>query len=204
MSVNYEKVKQAEDADMETEPETDLRSPLHPRKCCPYHLHAHEEFSWLLWFDFPRALFGIALLVMMFWEARTPVMSTPEWFIVLLTFTLLNLIFLLASSSLAGLWFQRGKAISNLFGPYIEYITVQFLGSTFITCAAAHIGWSISDASPTSTDNTFAWFGLTVPLKYRGYSEWDVGLAVFVVTLIVGLGQLFRIYLHAAITPSKK
>lgn len=184
--------------------EKDLIQPFHRRTCCPYHLHANEEFSWLLWCDFPRALLSIALLVMAFWEALTPVVSTMIWFILLLIFALFNLVLLLAASALSGLWFQKGKSIAHLFAPYIEYIIVQFLGSVVFTSLAGYIYWGLCSASPLSVDTTFSACSLTTPLKYRSYSTWNVGLAVFLGTQIVGLGQLFRVYLTASITRTKR
>lgn len=190
--------------DEQQEQEQDLNSPTHPRKCCPYNVRTHDEYSDLLWCDLFRTLFGIALLIMKIADIFTPLFTSTwewNWLPLLMTFTLVNLIFLLAATSLSGIWFQRGRAISHLFGPYIEFIIIQFINSVIITAGVSYIVWNLDNASPLTMDETFAWIQLTTPIKYRAYSIWNVTSGIFISLLILGLGQIFRIYLSATITP---
>lgn len=188
----------------ETLSEKELNQPLHRRKCCPYSLRSNGEFSALLWADFPRALYSIALLVMFYWENLTPITTPTTWFILLLTYSLINLIFLLAASSLSGMWYQKGKAIERLFDPYLDYIICQFLSSVFITASIAYINWFLCPANPLDLDTTFQTCHLVTPIKYKSFTIWGNAIAVFVSVQIVCLGKLFHVYLIAAITRIKK
>jgi len=178
-------------------PDHELDKPTHVRSCCPYIATLHEEYSVLLFVEIPRVLFGIVLLIMFFWEGITPVTSTYYWFCILITYFIWTVGIFVAASSLSGVWFQRGKSVADIWGPYLQFVLIQLLGGGWAALAAGHIRWKLCNASPVDIDTTFAACGLTTPLVTRSYSEWDNAISIFVSIQIISLGQLLCIYMNA-------